>query len=291
MPAVRRSASAPRRSSRVSDAEKAAEVAKQKAAAAAAKAQKKAAPAARKAVSKVKKTVKRNVIRPAARAVAKAAGVEADKKPAQKRKAPTDRSEDAVEQKKKARKEEKDKPKEPKPKKEPKAAKKAVAAVADKDVAGKVKVGDIVPDFKLRNEDDKEVSLKDLYSEHSLVIFSYPKADTPGCTTQACLYRDSATEGAFSALGYTVVGLSHDLPAAQNKWKAKHSLGYSLLSDPEGKLLGALGQTSDKKRCHWVVEKGGKLLEAKHGVKPADDAKNALQFIKDLAAGDDKKAE
>lgn len=139
-----------------------------------------------------------------------------------------------------------------------------------------------------------------------------PQADTPGCTTQACLYRDTATEGAFSALGYTVVGLSHDLPAAQNKWKAKHSLGYSLLSDPEGKLLGALGQTSDKKRCHWVVEKGGKLLEAKHGVKPADDAKNAyvrgsssfrrqatdafppacsLQFIKDLAAGDDKKAE
>lgn len=73
------------------------------------------------------------------------------------------------------------------------------------------------------------------------------QADTPGCTTQACLYRDSVNEGAFAAVGYTVVGLSRDKPMAQNKWKTKHTLGYTLLSDPEGELLGQLGQTADKK--------------------------------------------
>jgi len=79
------------------------------------------------------------------------------------------------------------------------------------------------------------------------LVFARPQADTPGCTTQACLYRDSVKEGAFSAVGYTVLGLSRDKPTAQNKWKTKHTLGYKLLSDPEGELLGHLGQTADKK--------------------------------------------
>ncbi|BGP48673.1 hypothetical protein JCM10450v2_004549 [Rhodotorula kratochvilovae] len=274
MPPTRRSETAPRRSSRVTDLEKVASAAQKAAAAAADKAKKEAAAAARKAAQatkKTKKTVRRNVVKPAARAVAKAAGVDPDNKgddkPKPKRKAPTARTEGAAE----AKKQKKDDKKE------------------DATPSGKVSVGDIVPDVKLRDEDDKEVSLKSLYDENALVIFSYPKADTPGCTTQACLYRDSVSEGAFTAVGYTVLGLSRDKPTAQNKWKTKHTLGYTLLSDPEGELLGQLGQTADKKRCHWVIEKGGKLLEAKHGVKPADDAKNALAFIKSLATGEDEK--
>ncbi|TNY23545.1 thioredoxin-like protein [Rhodotorula diobovata] len=282
MAPTRRSETAPRRSSRVTDLEKAQQSAASKAAsAAAAKAKKEAAALAReaaKASKQTKKAVNRNVVRPAAKKVAKAAGVDPkdnNKKAAPApRKPPTDRSKPRAPAKK---------PAAAAPAK--KTANKAAASANKADTkpsAGKTQVGGVVPDMTLRDEDDKEVSLKSLYDAAPLVIFSYPKADTPGCTTQACLYRDSVNEGAFAAVGYTVVGLSRDKPMAQNKWKTKHTLGYTLLSDPEGELLGQLGQTADKKRCHWVIEKGGKLLEAKHGVKPADDAKNALEFIKSL---------
>lgn len=123
----------------------------------------------------------------------------------------------------------------------------------------------------ISTEDDKEVSLKSLYDEKPLVIFSYPKvrrvhrspprsaiyslarltchplaqADTPGCTNQACGYRDIHSE--FSDLGYGVYGLSKDKPTAQLKWKTKHTLGYSLLCDPEDKLLKKLGATTANK--------------------------------------------
>lgn len=146
------------------------------------------------------------------------------------------------------------------------------------------------------------MSLASLYNKTGLVIFSYPRADTPGCTTQACGYRDVHDE--FDKLGYTVFGLSTDKPGAQMRWKTKRELKYSLLSDPDSSLLKALGATTDKKvrhslfqvslllldtvcwcdqRCHWVIEKGGKLLEAKIGVKPKDDPANALKFIQTLS--------
>ncbi|GAA6064187.1 hypothetical protein JCM10212_005768 [Sporobolomyces blumeae] len=171
----------------------------------------------------------------------------------------------------------------------PAAKKKATAAAEkkpaqdakkDKKVGKGYKVGDVVADISLKDDEDKEVSLATLYNETGLVILSYPKANTPGCTTQACNYRDLASE--IEQLGYKVVGLSKDKPKAQASWKAKHSFKYSLLSDPDGELLSKLGATDAKKRCHWVIEKGGKLVEAKLGVKPADDAKNALEFVKSL---------
>ncbi|KPV75064.1 uncharacterized protein RHOBADRAFT_44579 [Rhodotorula graminis WP1] len=253
MAPTRRSETAPRRSSRVTDNQKAAERAKKKQDSLKDKAAKEAAAAARaaaKAAKETQKVVKRKVVRPAAKAVAAAAGVDVkDNKPSASapRKAPTNRNKPVAASTKKTKSTttatKTKKPAAP-------AAKKPKAKV---EPSGKTKVGQVVPDVTLRDEDDKEVSLKSLYDEAPLVIFSYPKADTPGCTTQACLYRDSVKEGAFSAVGYTVLGLSRDKPTAQNK------------------------------RCHWVIEKGGKLLEAKHGVKPADDAKNALEFIKSLA--------
>ncbi|GAA5896766.1 hypothetical protein JCM8208_007081 [Rhodotorula glutinis] len=280
MAPTRRSETAPRRSSRVTDNQKAAERAKKKQDSLKDKAAKEAAAAARaaaKAAKETQKVVKRKVVRPAAKAVAAAAGVDVkDNKPAP-RKAPTNRNKPAAAATKKT----KSTATAAKTKKPAAPAAKTPKQAAEP--SGKTKVGQVVPDVALRDEDDKEVSLKSLYNEAPLVVFSYPKADTPGCTTQACLYRDSVKEGAFAAVGYTVLGLSRDKPTAQNKWKTKHTLGYKLLSDPEGELLGQLGQTADKKRCHWVIEKGGKLLEAKHGVKPADDAKNALEFIKSLA--------
>lgn len=124
------------------------------------------------------------------------------------------------------------------------------------------------------------MSLKSLFEDKHLVIFSYPKvrrrtsshiaddamfclarsdsaltlrvsrtcvqADTPGCTTQACGYRDVRSE--YEEHGATVIGLSTDKPTAQLKWKSKHELGYSLLSDPKHTLLSKLGW-SEKNKC------------------------------------------
>lgn len=65
----------------------------------------------------------------------------------------------------------------------------------------------------------------------------------------------------------------------QQSWKTGKSLTYSLLSDPDSLLLNQLGATAAKRRCHFVIEKGGKLLEAALGVKPKDDPQNALAFV------------
>ncbi|KAK4047969.1 thioredoxin peroxidase dot5 [Microbotryomycetes sp. JL221] len=154
----------------------------------------------------------------------------------------------------------------------------APAAKKPKTASKVLEQGDQVPDLTLKNEDDQDTSIASLYKDSGLVIFSYPKANTPGCTNQACGYRDIYDD--IKAEGFNIAGLSQDKPKAQKSWQTSKNLQYTLLCDPDRTLLKQLGATEAKKRCHWVIEKGGMLLEAKIGVKPADDPKNALDFIK-----------
>ncbi|KAL7418241.1 thioredoxin-like protein [Mrakia frigida] len=161
------------------------------------------------------------------------------------------------------------------PKKAKDAEKDAEAAMPSPAIS-KLEVGDVLPELTLQNEKGEDVDVSKIAGEKGLVLFVYPKADTPGCTTQACSYRDSKDD--ITSAGYTIYGLSKDKPAAQAKWIEKKSLTYSLLSDPSSKLLNALGAS---KRSHFIFEKGtGKLVEASIGVKPADDVANVLAFIK-----------
>ncbi|GAA5864255.1 hypothetical protein JCM3774_001271 [Rhodotorula dairenensis] len=259
----------------------------------------------KKKAGKAVKEVKNKVVKPAAKKVAKAAGVKAEPTKAKAKAAPTKKkatTTTTVPKKKttssttKAVSAPKAKAAAPKKRGPPKARDAAAPAADKKPAASKkaadkpkkeeatvahYKVGDIVEDVTLQDEDDKPVSLKSLYENKHLIIFSYPKADTPGCTTQACGYRDSRSE--YEEHGATVIGLSCDKPSAQLKWKSKNELGYSLLSDPNADLLlKKLGWSDKAKRSHWVIQKGGKLAEAKLGVKPADDPKNALEFVKSL---------
>ncbi|KAG8904577.1 hypothetical protein FRB99_001540 [Tulasnella sp. 403] len=126
-------------------------------------------------------------------------------------------------------------------------------------------IGDALPDLTLKNEKDEDVSIAKLAEEKGVVIFIVPKADTPGCNTQACGFRDSYAE--FETLGY-----------AKN-------LPYSLISDPKRQLIGKLGASArnnaQTKRSHFIFEKGtGKLLDKKISVKPADSPSSALEFLK-----------
>ncbi|KAI1798171.1 AhpC-TSA-domain-containing protein [Ganoderma leucocontextum] len=145
-----------------------------------------------------------------------------------------------------------------------------------------IDVGDVLPSFTLKNEKDEDVDVATLTAEKGIVVFLVPKADTPGCTQQACGFRDIYPD--FTSSGFDVYCLSADKPAAQTKWQTKKSLPYPLLSDPKRVLITALGagEGGKTKRSHFVFEKGGKLLEKKLPVKPGDSPKLALEFIESL---------
>ncbi|KAJ9103238.1 hypothetical protein QFC21_002661 [Naganishia friedmannii] len=165
------------------------------------------------------------------------------------------------------------------------AEKEAEAAPEDKADTGdanELKEGDVLPSITVQDNKGQDVDVSTLCdADHGLVIFVYPKANTPGCTTQACNYRDSYEE--FTKLGYKVYGLSADTVSAQDKWATTKEFKYNLLADTKHDLLKQLGAfvpPKNIKRSHFIFEKGtGKLIEKKLGVKPAEDTKNALSFI------------
>lgn len=149
----------------------------------------------------------------------------------------------------------------------------------------KLAVGDTLPELTLEDDSGKSVSLLSESKEHGIVLFSYPAASTPGCTSQACSYRDNYEK--ITGLGYRVFGISTDTVNAQNKFKAKQGFPYPLLSDPKRRLLHLLGgSTLAKKtalRCHWVFEKGGILKAVEIGVKPRDCVDKAVKSIGEIA--------
>ncbi|KAF7792706.1 hypothetical protein EIP86_003804 [Pleurotus ostreatoroseus] len=147
-----------------------------------------------------------------------------------------------------------------------------------------IEIGDSLPTLTLKNEKGEDVEVAELTKEKGVVFFLVPKADTPGCTTQACGFRDSYPD--FSSSGYDVYCLSADSPSAQQKWQTKKELPYPLISDPKRTLITALGagEGGKTKRSHFIFEKGGKLVDKKVPVKPADSPKLALEFIKSHAS-------
>ncbi len=94
----------------------------------------------------------------------------------------------------------------------------------------KLTADDAAPDFKLADQHGKTVKLTD-FRGRKLLLYFYPKADTQGCTRQACSIRDARQE--LAALGLAVVGLSPDLPARQKKFDDKYNLSFQLLTDPD----------------------------------------------------------
>lgn len=164
----------------------------------------------------------------------------------------------------------------PKPKPAPKAA-----ATEAKPKTGKLAVGDTLPSVTLKNEEDKEVNVSELTKATGIVLFAYPKANTPGCTTQACTFRDEYAE--FKKKGYEIYGISADPPKSQMNWKTKNSFPYHLLCDPSHSLLSPLGASKNNKtgvtRSHWVIEKGGKLADINVGITPKDSPVKAMAFV------------
>jgi peroxiredoxin Q/BCP len=147
-------------------------------------------------------------------------------------------------------------------------------------------VGDKAPAFSLPSQDGRLVSLSD-FKGKKLLLYFYPKADTPGCTKQACSIRDASAE--LGKLGVAAVGISPDEPSKQKKFDDKHSLGFPLLSDPENKVAKAYGAWGKKSmygktyegiiRSSFVIDGRGKVVQASYKVKPLDTVANAREVL------------
>lgn len=148
-------------------------------------------------------------------------------------------------------------------------------------------IGDPAPDFTLVEQEGKTVSLSD-FKGKKLLLYFYPKADTPGCTKQACQIRDARAE--LADLGVAAVGISPDKPGAQKKFDGKYGLGFPLLSDSDHQAAQAYGAWGEKSmygkkyegiiRSSFLIDEKGKILGAWYKVKP----ENTVPLAKEVLA-------
>jgi peroxiredoxin Q/BCP len=144
--------------------------------------------------------------------------------------------------------------------------------------------GDKAPDFELLDQNENQVGLSDLRGRKVLVYF-YPKADTPGCTKQACGLND-----VLGDVGGTVIlGISPDKPSKQAKFAQKYGLGFQLLSDPDHTTAEAFDVWKEKsmygrkylgiERSAFLIDEQGEVVEVWYKVSPADTPKNLLAAL------------
>ena len=151
----------------------------------------------------------------------------------------------------------------------------------------KLAPGDPAPAFALPAQDGRTIALADLRGRRVLVYF-YPKADTPGCTTQACAVRDARED--LAALGVDVLGISPDAPDRQARFDGKHGLGFPLLSDADHAVAEAWGVWGERSlyarrfmgiiRSSFLVDEEGRIAEAWYKVSPGDTVPRALRALR-----------
>ena len=146
--------------------------------------------------------------------------------------------------------------------------------------------GDAAPPFALTDQHGETVRLED-FRGRKLLVYFYPKADTPGCTTQSCEVRDHRQE--FVDLGVDVVGISPDEPDAQLAFDRKFSLGFPLLADTDHAVADAWGTWGEKKlygkaymgviRSSFLVDEDGRIEQAWYKVSPSKTVPNAQRAL------------
>jgi peroxiredoxin Q/BCP len=147
-----------------------------------------------------------------------------------------------------------------------------------------LEAGDKAPTIALPDQDGQTVKLS-AYKGRKVLVYFYPKADTPGCTAQACGLRDVLGEIGDTA----VIGISPDKPAAQKKFDTKYSLGFPLLSDPDHTVAEAFGVWKEKsmygrkymgiERSAFLVDEKGKIVQAWYKISPKDTPKKLLEAL------------
>lgn len=150
-----------------------------------------------------------------------------------------------------------------------------------------LEIGDKAPDFKLKSDSGETVKLSS-FKGKKVVLYFYPADDTPGCTKQACDFRDnfSALQGADAV----VLGVSPDSVESHVKFKKKYDLNFPLLSDPDHKVAETYGAWGEKNnygkvyigliRSHFVIDEKGKLIDIRRRVSAKDSVRLALEALK-----------
>jgi peroxiredoxin Q/BCP len=146
--------------------------------------------------------------------------------------------------------------------------------------------GDTAPDFALLDQDGKKHKLKD-YRGSTVILYAYPAAMTPGCTRQACDFRDNLAR--LTDAGYAVLGISPDSEAKLAKFRDRDALTFPLLSDPDKTVLSAYGAWGEKQmygktvtgviRSTFVIDPKGKIAKAQYGVKATGHVERLLREL------------
>ncbi|MDR2983011.1 MAG: peroxiredoxin [Puniceicoccales bacterium] len=156
----------------------------------------------------------------------------------------------------------------------------AACAISLSATAAQLKVGDPLPDATAPDQDGKPLSLQAYGSKGYLLIYFYPKADTPGCTKQACSLRDGYAE--LQKRGVKILGASLDTPEKQKAFQAKYKLPFSLLADKEKVIVSAFGVptgiTGLAKRQAYLFE-NGKCVWVDYAAATDKQAEDVLAFL------------
>ena len=149
--------------------------------------------------------------------------------------------------------------------------------------------GDRAPAFTLLDQEGKKVKLSD-FKGRNVVLYFYPKADTPGCTTQSCALRDAEPD--LAKLDAVVLGVSPDTPEKQAKFDDKYGLGFTLLADTEHEVAEKYGVWGEKVnygrkymgivRSAFVIDGKGKIAVALYKVSPKDTVPKATKALQEL---------
>jgi peroxiredoxin Q/BCP len=150
-------------------------------------------------------------------------------------------------------------------------------------------VGDKAPQFTLNDADGNKVKLSN-FKGKKLVLYFYPKDLTPGCTVEACAFRDDI--GALKKLGAVVLGVSADSEKTHGKFRAKHNLNFPLLADVNHEVSEHYGAWQEKSmygRKYWgiarityIIDEKGKVAKAYEKVKPAGHSEEVIEAIKSM---------
>ena len=150
-----------------------------------------------------------------------------------------------------------------------------------------LKEGDTAPAFSAVDQDGKKVTLKDLIKKGRVILYFYPKDNTPGCTTEACDFRDRKAD--LATKGATVVGVSPDGEASHRKFREQFALPFTLLADPDHAVAAAYGVWGEKKnygktyegliRSTFVIEPNGKIAKALYNVKATGHVESVLASL------------
>jgi thioredoxin-dependent peroxiredoxin len=151
-----------------------------------------------------------------------------------------------------------------------------------------VEEGKSAPDFELTSDKGERVKLSDFRGK-PVVLYFYPKDDTPGCTTQACGIRDEY--GEFEKRGAVVLGVSPDTQESHVKFRDKYDLPFTLLADPEHEVAEAYGVWGEKNfggkkymginRSTFVIDEGGRVKKTMRNVKPDTHTEKVLSALAD----------